>query len=216
MMNKFCSRLCVIGILITLTIASLSVVSAQTWLFYDDGTEGGNYNCASTYRDLAVKFTLPEGWTNAKLLTVSAFKTASEISGSTGNLIVHVLSSDFSTELASFPFTLDAPGGVFRSVSVPDDVEVPSVFYIMLEGNPEACIGVDSSSGGHSYSRDDGGEWTPEPMEVMVRVEVESILAPVGGTVSPINKLALLTPYLALVGLIAVTSIVYVIKKSHN
>jgi hypothetical protein len=193
-------------------------VSAQTWLSYDDGAENG-YECAPTSgvdRDLAVKFNLPEGWTNAKLLTVSIFKTAQEISGSPGPLIIHVLSNDFSTELASFPFTLDPPGGVFRSISMPDDVVVPSVFYIVLDGNPEACIGLESSSAGHSYYGEDGSGWTPETWEVMVRVEVDPIFTAVGGTVSPINKLTVLTPYLALAGLIAVASAVFVVRRRKD
>jgi Tol biopolymer transport system component len=41
-------------------------------------------------------------------------------------------------------------------------------------------------------------------------------LPPVGGVVSPINKFELLTPYLALAGLIMAISTVYVIKKSKN
>ncbi len=38
----------------------------------------------------------------------------------------------------------------------------------------------------------------------------------VGGYVAPINKLALLTPYLALAGLIAAVSTVYVIKRRKD
>jgi dipeptidyl aminopeptidase/acylaminoacyl peptidase len=41
-------------------------------------------------------------------------------------------------------------------------------------------------------------------------------LAPVGGVTSPINKLEILTPYLALVGLIIAVSTVYVIKKRKD
>jgi hypothetical protein len=41
-------------------------------------------------------------------------------------------------------------------------------------------------------------------------------LAPVGGISTPINKLEILTPYLALAGLMAVVSAVYVIKKRKD
>ncbi len=50
----------------------------------------------------------------------------------------------------------------------------------------------------------------PEPFEVTVN-QVEP--APVGGISTPINKLEILTPYIALAGLIAVVSVVYVIKR---
>ncbi|MGB6680902.1 MAG: DNRLRE domain-containing protein [Candidatus Bathyarchaeia archaeon] len=39
---------------------------------------------------------------------------------------------------------------------------------------------------------------------------------PVGGVVTPVNKLEILTPYIALVGLIAVVSTVYVIKRRKD
>ncbi len=39
---------------------------------------------------------------------------------------------------------------------------------------------------------------------------------PVGGVVSPVNKLAIIAPYLALAGLIAAVSTVYVIKKRKD
>jgi hypothetical protein len=200
----------------TVSFLPLQEARASIWLYYDDGTSLGNFNCAETNRDLAVKFTLPGGGISAQLLTISAFKTASEISGSTGNLIVHVLGSDFSTELASFPFTLDPPGGFFRSVSVPGYVVVPSVFYIVLSGNPEACIGLDeSSSSGHSYYRQGGGEWTPDTGELMVRAEVESSAA-VGGIVMPTNKLEIVAPFAALAGLIVAVSAVVAFKKRRD
>jgi hypothetical protein len=53
--------------------------------------------------------------------------------------------------------------------------------------------------------------WEPVNLEV-TQVEV----APVGGVASPINKLTILTPYIALAGLIAVVSTVYVIKRRKD
>ncbi len=49
-----------------------------------------------------------------------------------------------------------------------------------------------------------------EPVTVIVN-QIEP--APVGGVASPINKLEILTPYLALTGLIIAVSTVYVIKR---
>jgi hypothetical protein len=42
------------------------------------------------------------------------------------------------------------------------------------------------------------------------------ILGPVGGVVSPVNKLTLVTPYLALAGLIAAVSAVVAVKKRRD
>lgn len=53
----------------------------------------------------------------------------------------------------------------------------------------------------------------PEPFEVTVN-QVER--APVGGISTPINKLEILTPYIALAGLIAAVSTVYVIKRRKD
>ncbi|MFC1505544.1 hypothetical protein ACFLQ6_00580 [Thermoproteota archaeon] len=49
-----------------------------------------------------------------------------------------------------------------------------------------------------------------------VEVTVNQIVTPVGGVSSPVNKLAILTPYIALAGLIAVVSAVYVIKRRKD
>jgi len=51
----------------------------------------------------------------------------------------------------------------------------------------------------------------PEPITVIVNQ-----VAPVGGVSTPINKIEILTPYLALAGLIAVVSAVFVIRKSKD
>ena len=221
-MTAIISRLYVSGLLITLlTISSIQIAFAGTWLSYDDGTQDGNWICITSDPIYAVKFTLPDGLTSARLLTVSAFKTPDEISADQGELNVQVLSSDFSTVLAGpFLFLLDSPGGFFRSVSVPGEVVVPSEFYIVLTGVPEACIGLASSSAGHTYRKIlPDGSWTiyPVQFDLMVRVEVEQVeFPPVGGVASPINKLEILAPYLALAGLIIAVSTVYVIKKRKD
>jgi dipeptidyl aminopeptidase/acylaminoacyl peptidase len=50
---------------------------------------------------------------------------------------------------------------------------------------------------------DDTPDWQP-------------LLTPVGGVVSPINKLEILTPYLALAGLIAAVSTLFIIKRCKD
>jgi Tol biopolymer transport system component len=51
------------------------------------------------------------------------------------------------------------------------------------------------------------GNWHPD---------WQRIPPPVGGVVTPVNKIAILVPYLALVGLVAAVSTVYVIKKRKD
>jgi len=72
----------------------------------------------------------------------------------------------------------------------------------MVDGPPLGTI--------HMY-RDDGVPFDaiPEP----VTVTIYQGLGPVGGVATPVNKLEILTPYLALAGLIAAVSTVFVIKR---
>jgi hypothetical protein len=53
----------------------------------------------------------------------------------------------------------------------------------------------------------------PEPFEITVN-QFEP--APVGGVVSPINKFKILTPYIALAGLIIAVSTFYVFKRRKD
>jgi hypothetical protein len=190
-------------ILSLLVFSTTSLVTAGTWLLYDDGVEDGNFVCVSSGEYYAVKFMLPEGCDDAELLTVSFFKTDREISMDTGELTISVLGSDFSTELGSFDVNLDPPGGVFRSFTPPERIVVPREFYIVMNGNPEACLGVDSSTSGHSYEKN--GEWTIISDELMVRAEIECIYEAVGGELIPGIGQLLSYSLLVLVPLIAIS-----------
>jgi hypothetical protein len=66
----------------------------------------------------------------------------------------------------------------------------------MLTSNPEL-------SGGARY-----GNWHPDWQRILP--------APVGGVVTPVNKIVVLAPHLALVGLIVAISTVYVIKRRKD
>jgi hypothetical protein len=41
-------------------------------------------------------------------------------------------------------------------------------------------------------------------------------LDPVGGVVTTANKLAIVAPYIALAGIVAVTSAIYIKRRRHN
>ena len=185
-------------ILSMLTLSLAFPVKASTWLMYDDGSEDG-YTCITSGDYEAVKFMLPEDCSKAELLTVSLFKTDTEISGDRGELIITVLGSDFSTELGSFEVYLDPPGGAFRSFNPPDRIVVPDEFYIVMNGNPETCLGLDSSSSGHSYI--ENGGWVLTEYDTMVRVEIECIHEPVGGELlQGIENLLYLSILIPLIG----------------
>jgi len=191
-------------ILSLLVFSTTSLVTAGTWLLYDDGVEDGNFVCVSSGEYYAVKFMLPEGCDNAELLTVSFFKTDREISMDTGELTISVLGSDFSTELGSFDVYLDPPGGVFRSFTPPERIVVPREFYIVMNGNPEACIGGDDNTSGHSYRKN--GEWMlVDTVDIMVQAEIECIYEAVGGELIPEIGQLLFFSLLILVSLIGIS-----------
>jgi hypothetical protein len=77
-----------------------------------------------------------------------------------------------------------------------------------------AQITVSSPSGQTVQLKDLSGGFAPvnpEPVTVTVNQ-----VAPVGGIVTPVDKLEILTPYLALAGLIAVVSAVYVMRRRKD
>jgi len=52
----------------------------------------------------------------------------------------------------------------------------------------------------------------------LIRVDIDPFAAPVGGVVMPVNKLAVVAPYLALFGVVAAVAVVIVApwKKPEN
>ncbi len=87
------------------------------------------------------------------------------------------------------------------------DREWLTVTFRCLRSGP-SMIAVD---GGVDVQELPDGSITGEGIET-IEVTVNQ-LPPVGGVTAPVNKTAILTTYLAIPGLIAVVSIVYIIKK---
>lgn len=105
--------------------------------------------------------------------------------------------------------------GAFRMFIGGDDGEnladgsyewVTLTFHCLAEGiaiiTPDA--GLTSSTGGSFGTTED------------FPVQINQIISAVGGMIAPVNKLIVLTPYIALLGLIVIVSIVYTIKKSRG
>lgn len=78
------------------------------------------------------------------------------------------------------------------------------------------CLGEGSStievSGWVSDTLRDQDKTFPDSVEIPVN---QVPPAPVGGVLMPVNKLNVITPYLALAGLVAVVSTVIVARKRH-
>jgi hypothetical protein len=211
-----------IPILLTVVLALSMIpnVSAQTELFYDDGTEEGYDCCDGGDQFYAVKFSLPAGWSDARLLSVSFYKTDMEISAEADDFKVHIYDSDLTTELITpFVFTIEPPGGAWKDVILPSTVIVSSEFYVAaewLQGDP--CIGEDTNDpDGRTYHKVSVGDWTQiNSFDIMFRAtveEYEEIPHSVGGIYASNDKLSILTPYIALVGLIGVASTIFFIRR---
>ena len=189
---------------------------AATWLSYDDGAPNG-YDIPNLGEHRAVRFSLPFGWSAARILTI---RYHINLNGTFGNdnFGAHIYLADGSTSIFSQSVTIE-PGWVDVDLTSYNLV-VTGDFYVSIE-TVDLFPGIDydtDSPLGPSF-QGTPGNWIgfDQGRNIMIRSEVEQVtLIPVGGVTSPINKLEILAPYLALAGLIAVVSIVYIIKRRKD
>ena len=139
-------------------------------------------------------------------------------------LVVHI--DDFGTLFPSdfyAPSIGNDPGMLFSSTTN------PNVGYISIDVTSAMQDDIDNGKDFTSYmikmSTDTDGdiqidEWffsaADNPGTDQDPIIEYTIVGTVGGVASPVNKFEALSPYLALAGLIAVFSIVYLIKKNKN
>lgn len=179
---------------------------------YDDGTaEAGVVPPIGD--QLAVKFSLPSGWPEAKLLVAKYY-----IHDQPVKFTVHVYRSDGVTELTS-PFNVTpTTTGWFEVDLSAFNIIVTDDFYISIE-YPTAVL---NPSIGLDYSAPDGrsyygtaGSWNPTTTEgdYMIRAVVQSV--PVGGVVSQADPSVLLMPYIttSIVLVAAVVGLAVTLKK---
>lgn len=195
-----------------LTLLALSVIPgafASTELAYDDGVPESGMAALGAY--LAVKFSLPDGCTNAKLIKARVYNR--EAAGTLVN--IHILGSDGVTELTP-PFSYDVTiNNAWNEIFLtPKDMTVTGDFWVAVEflALGDSLLGLDmSSTAGHSYLGTPGS-WDPLPENIMIRAVIECS-NPVGGVAMAVNKPLVLAPYLALWGLVATVSALIVVKK---
>jgi hypothetical protein len=186
---------------------------AAAELAYDDGTaEVGQTFESGKY--FAVRFSLPGGCKSARLLKARFYKAAPEHDDT--DVKVHILGSDGLTELTA-PFTYDVAVDdswndadlLLKNIIVTGDFWIAIEFLVSFD----PYIGFDlSPATGHSYAGTPGN-WLQNPEgNYLIRAVIECS-APVGGTVMSTDKLAVLTPYIALAGLVIAVSAVVVVKR---
>jgi len=198
-----------------MVLASSSSVFAATELAYDDGTAETN-SSASPGTEHAVRFSLQPGWSSAKLLTARYF-----IPSYPAIFRVHVYGNGVTdpaldvTPLSTGWFDVDLTA---YNIVVSGDFYISIEYLIAGAGMPP--IGVDTGSMGlRSYARDSPGEpWVLGQgfWNLMIRAVVEPAFAPVGGVVMPVNKLTVLAPYLALLGLVGAATVAVVATRRRK
>jgi hypothetical protein len=191
-----------------------------TELAYDDGVDE-SYDCPEQNQWRAVKFVLSDfgisgSW---RLLTARVYRSGRE--GGNGQLELHILNSAGTGDLSgTSPIIFTTIGSGWNDIDLSaNNIVVSGDFWIAYRWvNPGAnpCIAIDqSAASGRSY---DGspGSWTPYTYDYMIRAVVDLAAAPVGGISSPVNKIEILTPYIALAGLVAAVSTVYIISRRKS
>ncbi|MBS7622815.1 hypothetical protein KEJ39_03965 [Candidatus Bathyarchaeota archaeon] len=207
-------RVPLILLLITLMASAVSFLPVQEArasieLKYDDGVpEGSDAGVSGEYR--AVKFSLPPGWSRALLSAVRYYFEADS-----SWFRVHVLGSDGSTALLSPPLIQESTVGWLDVDLRSYGIIVTGDFYVAIEfsGVPGPGIGYDTTSPlGPSFTGSPGN-WEVFDLgrNIMIRAVIDPAPAPVGGIITPTNKLQVLAPYLALAGLVAAVSAVVVV-----
>ena len=225
------SRLLAVAVLaVVLALSSAQYAFGATELSYDNGTaSSSDYFSAFTGGLAAVKFSLPTGWSSAKLLTAKYY-----ILYYPQPFTVHIFDSGGVTELCCTP-PLDVtppplPSTGWFSVDLSSyNIVVSGDFYVAIEWKTDSSpwLGVDtSSSAGRSYFKGLLG-WeqlwgvnSQQPANLMVRAVVDVVTqpvpAPVGGFVESVNTFALLSPWLAVIGVVGCVSTVFVLAKKRR
>jgi len=224
----FASKVCFVVIIFMLLFSITAEVSAGTWLKYDDGAADWRLSNVSP-QHLGVFFDLPNGESH-QILTISYYIYASPVA-----FRAHIYSNDANnvlTDVFSFDVTSVPTGSwIYVGVSPPNSIHVkgygsyPHSFFVTVEylSNNGPEIGMDTTSlYDHSFAGPLGGWANIGTLgNVMIRAETQKITLGskrppsepptppqhVGGELYSANKLALLSPYLALISVVAVAAV---------
>jgi len=148
-------------------------------------------------------------------------------------LTIHITGPDHATELSGSPIALPGPDptatGCPAGWTVCYGLDLTSYgivvtgdFFVILNKTVDSVLeDNDLSAPGHSYAgtslltMTSGGNLR----NLLIRVDIDAIvphpIAPVGGFMHPVNKLAVFAPYLALPGVIGAVAVVFW-KRADN
>jgi len=191
-------------------VLTVSFLALATWILrieaqptqeiaYDDGSPDAYMNQAEG-KHLAVKFSLPSGWSSAKLLTVRY-----HIHSYPTTFRVHVYDSDGVTEIAHLDVTPTTTGWFDVDLS-PYSITLTGDFYVTIEyltsDNPYIDTDTTEPIDLRSY-RGTPGSWTlVNDMDIMIRAVVQQP-APVGGVVLQAGSFSSILPYIIALAVLA-------------
>jgi hypothetical protein len=160
---------------------------------------------------LLVTFWLPSGWSTARVLSIETWIFSAP------QLSYKVLIIEGATEVFSQTRTAGGTGwDQISGVNVQVDVNFAVAIEFLNNGGPG--IGLDQSGQGcSSYENPTGDYHFLEDANVMIHVQVEQFQQqPVGGVVMPTNTLAILGPWLAVIGLVGGIGAVAVVAQKRR
>jgi len=202
----------------TVSFLPVQEARASIELAYDNATEGGWAGKIFS----GVRFSLPAGIFEAKLLTIRFV-----VAVPNEPYKIHITGVDHVTELVPVIDVTSSPasaypGVIFTNIDVAAlDIVVTGDFFVIVEqiNIPGYTPYFDlTPSVGRSYWGDTLAGLALDPLNhnLVIRVVIGPIGTPVGGVVMPTNKLEILTPYLALAGLIVAVSAVVAVKRRRD
>jgi hypothetical protein len=199
----------------TVSFLPVQEARASIELAYDNATVGGWVGNIFS----GVRFSLPGGISEAKLLTIRFV-----VAVPNAPYKIHITGVDHVTELVPVIDVTSSPASAYPAVIFTNidvaalDIVVTGDFFVIVEqiNIPGYTPYFDlTPSVGRSYWGNTlaGLALDPGNYNLVIRVVIDPIGTAVGGVVLPTNKLTLVTPYLALAGLIVVVSTVVVVRR---
>jgi len=183
---------------------------------YDDGSSDSYSNQDVGYH-LAVRFSLPSGWTKAKLLKVRYSIHAIPF-GVDPTFRAHVYDSDGVTELASLVVTPTDTGWFDVDLSALG-ITLTGDFYVTIEYLMSAQPPIDADTSGPDYRsyRGQPGSWTLlTDRDLMIRAVVRKPTAVVGGVILKPEGSFLIVPFILALVILAsmLLALIIALKKA--
>jgi len=208
-----------------LVLSMVPDVFAATWLIYDDDDpEFSTCHSAGYYQ--AVRFSLPDGWPQAKITKISYF-IHEETLTPFGPFNAYIFDSDGSTILLGPLSVTPTSDDSWLIIDVSSyDIWVSGDFYVAIyfitTCVPHIAFDMTPPIDQRSYAGNTLPLIGPDTgLDYLIRAEVDpGRIRPsssvVGGFYAPKNYFAVLLPYLTLVSLACVVSAILVIRKKRK